>query len=145
MNIVNIVIIAIILVIIFIILNNIFLKTNIVYDKMLDANDDPEYGVGGGGFLTSATVKKNVIPNNVLNDNFTSNFMISVWFYIDNWGSSIGEEKNILYLGQSESDTTVTQLKTGTMPGVSNVQCITGPTGGVSPSTNDKKFAHRYL
>ena len=57
------------------IITNKCLKTNIVYDKMLDANDDdPQYGVGGGGFLTSATVKKNVIPNNVLNDNFTSNF-----------------------------------------------------------------------
>ena len=139
MNIVNIVIIAIILVIIYIILRNTILKTNIVYDKMLDANDeDPQYDAGGGGFLTSATVKKNVIPNNVLNDNFTSNFMISVWFYIDNWGTGIGEEKNVLYLGQSERDTTVPIFKSSSMPGISNVQCIGTDT---TQTINHKKFA----
>ena len=143
MNIVNIVIIAIILVIIYIILRNTILKTNIVYDKMLDANDeDPQYDAGGGGFLTSATVKKNVIPNNVLNDNFTSNFMISVWLYIDNWGTSIGEEKNVLYLGQSQSDTTVPDFKTDSMPGISNVQCINpGEESTPGPPIPHKKFA----
>ncbi len=138
MNIVNIVIIAIILVIIYIVLRNTILKTNIVYDKILDANDeDPQYDAGGSGFLTSATVKKNVIPNNVLNDNFTSNFMISVWFYIDNWGTAIGEEKNVLYLGQSEADSTVPKFKTDSMPGISNVQCINSSGSSIS----HKKFA----
>lgn len=138
MNIVNIVIIAIILVIIYIVLSKTILKTNIVYDKILDANDpNPDYSTGGsGGFLTSASVKQNVIPSGTLDDNFTSNFMISVWFYIDNWGSQIGEEKNILFFGSSHQDITPTTFKTTSMPGISNVQCITP-----DPSVTNKRFS----
>lgn len=129
MNIVNIVIIAIILVIIYIVLSNTILKTNIVYDKMLDANDEnPEYTTGSGGnFFSSSRVKQNVIPSAALNDNFTSNFTMGVWFYIDNWGSAIGNEKNILYLGKDEQDKTVDALANSTMPGISDVQCVTEP------------------
>ena len=134
MNIVNIVIIAIILVIIYIVLSNTILKTNIVYDKMLDANDpNPEYKTGSGGnFFSSSRVKQNVIPSAALNDNFTSNFTMGVWFYIDNWGSAIGNEKNILYLGKDEKDKTVDALTNSTMPGISDVQCVPEPTDHIT-------------
>ena len=89
-------------------------------------------------FLSNASVKQNVIPSGALDDNFTSNFMISVWFYIDNRGSSIGAEKNILFFGSSPQDTTPATFKTTSMPGISNVQCITRDE---TTSVDNKKFS----
>ena len=100
-------IIIILIIIILWALNNFIFKTNIIYDQMLDANisptatvPDPENSPG------------NVIKNGTLNANNTSNFMLSVWFYIDNWGNEIGNEKNILYLATSPNAQTVPELKT---------------------------------
>jgi hypothetical protein len=100
MNIANLIIIIVIIVILYIILSNTLLKTNIIYDEILYANDEnPDAEVAEASTIFSnSTIKKNVIPNNVFKDNKSTNFMISVWFYIDNWGNNIDNKKNILYL-----------------------------------------------
>ena len=41
----------------------------------------------------------------------SSNFMLSAWFYIDNWGNNISSEKNILYVATDPSSQTVSELK----------------------------------
>ena len=45
-----------------------------------------------------------VIKSKDINDNGTSNFMLSTWFYIDNWNTNIEREKNVLIMGQDEED-----------------------------------------
>ncbi len=86
MNTFNIIIIVILILVLIWGLNSIFFKTNIVYDNILEANK------------STSTDSELTITNDKLNENNTSNFMISVWFYIDNWGINISEEKNILYM-----------------------------------------------
>lgn len=98
MNISNIIIIVILILVIIWGLNNIFFKTNVIYDKMCDANKSPEDNV-------------NVIKSKDINENNTSNFMLSVWFYIDNWGNEISNEKNILFMSKNARSTTVPELK----------------------------------
>ena len=98
MNIANIIIIIILILIIIWLLNKVFFRTNIVYDKMLNANKQGTVNEGSGSIFTTST---NSINNSNLNDENTSNFMLSVWFYIDNWGTSMGEEKNILFMAKN--------------------------------------------
>ena len=96
-------IIALILVVVFAI-SMWFFKTNIIYDKVLAANSEP--------------TENNKIENSIFNDNQSANFMLSVWFYIDNWSGNIGKEKNVLYMASKKDVTTNTEL-TGTMTGIS--------------------------
>jgi len=70
MNIANIIIIIILILIIIWLLNKVFFSTNIVYDKILNAN---ETGIEG----TLLTGPNNVILNNDLKEEGTSNFMLS--------------------------------------------------------------------
>ena len=96
MNIANIIIIIILILIIIWLLNKVFFSTNIVYDKILNANETGNTGT----LLTNST---NAIPNKDLKEEGTSNFMLSVWFYIDDWGTSMGKEKNILFMAKNET------------------------------------------
>jgi len=104
MNIANIIIIIILILIIIWLLNKVFFRTNIVYDKMLNANKEGRVNEGSGSIFTSST---NYINNSNLNDENTSNFMLSVWFYIDNWNSNISEEKNILFMAKKSDVKTI--------------------------------------
>ena len=36
--------------------------------------------------------------------------MLSLWFYIDNWGNGIAQEKNILYMAPDKNSITVPDL-----------------------------------
>lgn len=94
MNIANIIIIIILILIIIWLLNKVFFSTNIVYDKILNANE-----IGNAGTLL--TNSSNAIPNSDLKEEGTSNFMLSVWFYIDDWATSMGKEKNILFMAKN--------------------------------------------
>ena len=58
---------------------------NIIYDKACDANTLPHDD-------------SNKIPAKKINSNNTSNFMVSVWFYIDNWGNEIGNENHEIWI-----------------------------------------------
>lgn len=135
MNIFSIIIIIILILVLIWGLNNIFFKTNIVYDNMLQANK------------LSSTDSEKTITNDKLNENNTSNFMISVWFYIDNWGKNISNEKNILYMATKADACNINGLSISS--GISNkVQinddsnCFSGASAGSgSDSTKYKNLS----
>lgn len=125
MNIANIIIIIILILIIIWLLNKVFFSTNIVFDKMIIANKP---GTTDTSLLGNST---NIIPNSDLKEEGTSNFMLSVWFYIDDWGTSMGKEKNILFMAKKET--------------VKNIDGLTNLTGITKSSTctvnvNDLSF-----
>lgn len=121
MNLTNIIIIVIILIIIYIVLTKVILKTNILYDDILDASEEPDYSLpsGSGLFSSNRTVSKNEIPNDVMSDNFTSNFMISVWFYVDSWDTTT-QLKNILYFANSSDNQSISIPN---FTGISEISC----------------------
>tara|TARA_B100001093_G_C26798847_1_gene1002433 strand:+ start:250 stop:1080 length:831 start_codon:yes stop_codon:yes gene_type:complete len=106
MNILAIFVIIVLVLVIIWALNNLIFKTNIIYDIMCDAKQK------------ATASSSNVINNEDLNENNTSNFMLSVWFYIDSWGNEIGNEKNILYLATNIDAQTVSELQ-GNLSGLS--------------------------
>ena len=119
MNIVNIIIIIILIIVLIWGLNNLFFKTNIIYDIMCDAKEPAERYDSANTSSTFFSSNKNVIFSKDIPETNASNFMLSVWFYIDNWGDNISNEKNILFVASKESAQTVTQLTT-TLSGISN-------------------------
>jgi hypothetical protein len=66
-----------------------------------------------------STDKTNIILASDIPETSSSNFMLSVWFYIDNWGNNIANEKNILYMAKDQSAKTVQTLQTQ-LSGISN-------------------------
>ena len=99
MSVINIIILVILALVLLWGLNNVFLKTNIIYDKMCDAN-----------FLATATTVgtitdtgTNIIVAKDIPDTTSSNFTLSVWFYIDNWNTSISNYKNILFMATTNN------------------------------------------
>ena len=91
-----------------------FFTTNIIYDKMCIANK-----------LSKNDSDTNVITKDIINSNNTANFMLSVWFYIDNWGNSISKEKNILYMATKSNVSTPSELE-NTLTGISSKTNIDG-------------------
>lgn len=123
MNIANIILIIILILIIIWLLNKVFFSTNIVYDKILNANET--------GIIGTST---NVIPNKDLTEENSSNFMLSVWFYIDDWGTSMGEEKNILFMAKKE-----------TVKNIDGLTNLTGITKTSNCMTNVNDLSYRNL
>ena len=91
-----------------------FFTTNIIYDKMCIANK-----------LSGDNSDTNVITKDVINSNNTANFMLTVWFYIDNWGNSISKEKNILYMATKSNVSTPNELE-NTLTGISSKTNVNG-------------------
>lgn len=119
MDFANIILIILLLLIIFWVITKIFFTTNIVYDIILNANERAKET----GIVDSFSGNNsNVIKNSRLLENNTANFMLSVWFYIDNWGNNIGKEKNILFVGNSDDLQTHPDLQT-TSVGISKKVC----------------------
>ena len=115
MNIFSIIIIVILILVVIWGLNNIFFKTNIVYDQIIQANDP------------ALTDSQRIIENYKLDENNTSNFMLTAWFYIDNWGENISQEKNVLYMATKPSACTINNLSISS--GISNkVELTNGST-----------------
>lgn len=52
----------------------------------------------------------NVIMAKDIPENSSSNFTLSVWFYIDNWGNNISNEKNVLYMAVDSKAPTLPEL-----------------------------------
>ena len=52
---------------------------------------------------TTETSNLNTIVAKDIPDTTSSNFMLSVWFYIDNWGNNIAKEKNILFMATANT------------------------------------------
>ena len=106
----NIVIIILLILVIFWVINNWLLKSDILMDIMSDCskapdntafsmiNPDPGFS---DRFKDSTQVNPYVIPNDRFDESLTSNFSITVWFYIYLWEPT-AKRKNILFLGQNQ-------------------------------------------
>ena len=127
MAIVNIIIIIVLVIVLIWGLNNLFFKTNIIFDTMCDAKEPAARfdSANSGSNLFSSN--KNVVFSKDIPETSSSNFMLSVWFYIDNWGDNIANEKNILFMASKENAQTVSQLTTQ-LSGISNKVTITSST-----------------
>ncbi len=111
MKVSNIIIITVLVLIVIFLISKIFFTTDIIYDIMCDANllantQEPDSSVQSF-FVTN----QNIISNKDFNENNTSNFMLTVWFYVDNWGNAISNEKNILYVSTKANSKTVPELQ----------------------------------
>tara|TARA_B100000902_G_scaffold395134_1_gene453035 strand:+ start:9222 stop:10061 length:840 start_codon:yes stop_codon:yes gene_type:complete len=102
MDVANIIIITILVLILAWVISYYFLTTNIIFDQILKAIERSSSGTPD---------KTNSIKNKDFNENSTANFMLSVWFYIDDWGNQLSKEKNILFLGNTNTITTHPDLK----------------------------------
>jgi hypothetical protein len=109
MSLINIIILVILALVLLWGLNNIFLKTNIIYDKMCEAST-----VSTETDVTSSS--KNIIAAKDIPETTASNFTLSVWFYIDNWGNDIGNEKNILFMATNHTAQTLPDFIDSTTP-----------------------------
>ena len=135
MQVSNIIIITILVLIVVWLLSRFFFTTDIIYDIMCDANllaNTEEPNSQTSSFFTT---NKNIIENRDFNENNTSNFMISVWFYIDNWGHQISQEKNILYVANASTAITVPDLQTDLI-GMSSSVTPTPTTGTTYKNLN---------
>uniref|UniRef100_A0A6C0H520 LamG domain-containing protein n=1 Tax=viral metagenome TaxID=1070528 RepID=A0A6C0H520_9ZZZZ len=127
MSSINIIIIVILVFILFWGMNNIFFKTNIIYDKMCEAAKTIPTGTSLANITSS---NENVILAKDIPEITSSNFMLSVWFYIDNWGQYISREKNILYVANSPNSLTAPGLPEN-LSGLSTMVKIPSPTANV--------------
>jgi hypothetical protein len=119
MNIKSIIIIIILLIVLIWGLNNLFFKTNIIFDIMCDAKLPAERYDSANATSSYFSSNKNVIFSKAIPETNSSNFMLSVWFFIDNWGDNISNEKNILFMAGRETAITVSQL-TSAISGISS-------------------------
>lgn len=111
MKVFNIIIITILVLLLIYIISRFFFTTDIIYDIICDASIPADTNVPSSGVASFFFTNKNIISNKDFDENNTSNFMLSVWFYVDNWGNNIGNEKNILYIGTSDTAKTVPKLE----------------------------------
>ena len=111
MKVSNIIIITILVLIVVFLIAKIFFVTDIIYDIMCDANLLANTQETDSSIQSFFVTNKNVIANKDFNENNTSNFMLTVWFYVDNWGNAISNEKNILYVSTKADSKTVPELQ----------------------------------
>jgi hypothetical protein len=107
MGIFNIIIVIILIIVVIWGLRNLFFKTNIIYDVMCDAAKPVALESSVSSLFVT---KSNIIMAQDIPENSSSNFTLSVWFYIDNWGNNISNEKNVLYMAVDSSAPTVPEL-----------------------------------
>ena len=118
MAIVNIIIIIVLVIVLVWGLRNLFFKTNIIFDIMCDAKEPPQRFDTANTASALFSSNKNAVFSKDIPETSSSNFMLSVWFYIENWGDNISAEKNILFMSPKENAATVPQLQT-TLTGIS--------------------------
>ena len=84
----------------------------------------------GTSLANITSSNENVILAKDIPEITSSNFMLSVWFYIDNWGQYISREKNILYVANSPNSLTAPGLPEN-LSGLSTMVKIPSPTANV--------------
>ena len=140
MAIVNIIIIIVLVIVLVWGLNNLFFKTNIIFDIMCDASELAQ-GVNSVSGLFSSN--KNVVFAKDIPETSSSNFMLSVWFYIENWGDNISSEKNILFMSHKEFAKTVPDLQ-NTITGISSKRTMPTPTSTATVYKNINIALDKY-
>lgn len=133
----NIVIIILLILVIFWIINNWLLKSDILMDIMCDCSKTPDSSafslIRSPGFTDHIKNSTHTNPYLIHNDKYdealTSNFSITVWFYIYLWDKT-SKFKNILFLAKDErqnyadDNDSSTGLPVGTTGELSNFECI---------------------
>ena len=132
----NIVIIILLILVIFWVINNWLIKTEILMDIMSDCSKSPDGGTAfamisspniGDKFRDSTQVNPYVIPKDRFDEALTSNFSITVWFYIYLWKQT-DKRKNVLFLGQNQNAAYgdhITPISINTMGGeLSKFKCV---------------------
>lgn len=109
------------------ILGKLFFTTNIVYDIMCDASVVAANLEMDNQSLFSKN--KNIVTD--FNDNSTTNFMLSVWFYIDDWENKISKEKNVLFMSNTPIANPAFDNPSDFM-GISKKNCKNGADTGVT-------------
>lgn len=71
-------------IIIILLINHFIIKSNIIYDDVLNVQNH-----------------KDIIKSSDLPKTNSSNFTMSVWFYINDWQHNYGKEKNIMFLAKT--------------------------------------------
>jgi hypothetical protein len=133
MKVSNIIIITILILLILWLSTRFLFITDIIYDIMCDAKLQANSQATDGKYDSLFTTNKNVIANKDFNENNTSNLMLSAWFYVDNWGNEISNEKNILYVSTTPNSITPPEL-TNKLVGISSsVEALNDP---VTPYKN---------
>ncbi|AET73094.1 hypothetical protein PGAG_00205 [Phaeocystis globosa virus 12T] len=127
MKVSNIIIITTLVLLIVYLSTRFLFVTDIIYDIMCDAkvpaNSDSASTLTG----SLLAVNKNIIANKDFNENNTSNLMISGWFFVDNWGNEISNEKNILYVSTTPNSITPADLKNKLVGISSSVEALSDP------------------
>jgi len=124
MKVSNIIITTILVLIVIFIITKVFFTTDIIYDIMCDANLLANTQEKDSTIQSYFTTKRNLISNKDFNENNTSNFMLSVWFYIDNWGNAISNEKNILYISTKANSITPPKLQDSLVGMSSSIEAL---------------------
>jgi hypothetical protein len=139
MSLINIIILVILALVLLWGLNNIFLKTNIIYDKMCEASAESTE-------IDATSSSKNIIAAKDIPETTASNFTLSVWFYIDNWGNDIGNEKNILFMAKNYTARTFTDFIEATTPfsGISTYTSSGPPTSSTTIYKNINIALDKY-
>jgi hypothetical protein len=119
MSIINIIIVIILVLVVLWVLSNTIFKGNILYDRMCEASKTAKISATGES-------NDNVIPNGSIPGSASANFMLSVWFYIDNWGNNISKEKNILFMANNPTAYTVPALQ-NSLSGLSTKAILSAP------------------
>tara|TARA_B110000259_G_scaffold131313_1_gene148178 strand:- start:4542 stop:5306 length:765 start_codon:yes stop_codon:yes gene_type:complete len=94
---------------------------------MCEAKIEATSGATPSGLGSLVVTNKNIISNKDFDENNTSNFMISTWFYVENWGNEISSEKNVLYVSTSPNSTTPADLKNKLIGISSSVEALNNP------------------
>lgn len=119
MKVINLVLIILLVLLIIFLLSRFFFVSDIIFDMLCDADETPSGTTTTSNLARYFSGNKNIIFNKDINENNTSNFMLSVWFYIDNWGQNISQNKNILYLASNVDTNVINEFATTSLLGLS--------------------------
>ena len=134
MTIINTIILILLALIIFYILARFIIKTNIIYDGVYDASKSNSYNSARGNNNNDG-IDNNMLWSNTIDTNNSSNFMLSLWFAIDNWSYNVGNEKNVLFLAFNND----TNLPALTAPGLDNTTSLSRRKIGIDNSNKTYK------
>lgn len=129
MTVINTIILVLLALIIFYILARFIIKTNIIYDGLYDASELNSYTPIRENSNYDG-INKNMLWSNEVDTNESNNFMLSLWFAIDNWSHNVGHEKNILFLAFDNDS----NIQATTVPGLENTTSLSRRKTGVNNS-----------
>tara|TARA_B100001769_G_scaffold275319_1_gene277241 strand:- start:5003 stop:5899 length:897 start_codon:yes stop_codon:yes gene_type:complete len=127
MKVINLVLIILLVLLIIFLLSRYLFITDIIYDILCNADEQANTTANVNDLSKYFSGNKNIIYNDEINENSTSNFMLSVWFYIDNWGDNISMNKNVLYIATNKDTYAIQEFEDTSILGLS--QKFEQPTG----------------